>query len=234
MLTLIRGRSAPFFRAKEKNSDFFLLICDAEELKRAAGSLSAARSTSENRRELNNQSHALKRCLRFAFNAARPRPLSGKTGGGNFWRGRPGLREVPDAGGASRLPAEDPHNRVTNRKRPSRFTVRLRCGSPRRRAPLPETALNASPLEGRRRKLRALHLNICSESAELTGPLAAPRDDSGGDMLAAGTRALPENRSAPTERQLSGIINRNSKRTPDPAPASFAPNLLCWRGVSSG
>lgn len=78
MLTLIRGRSA-----KEKN-------CDAKELKRAAGSLSPARSTSrvgQNRRELNNQSNALVRCLRFALNTAWPRPLSYQSGDGNFRRG---------------------------------------------------------------------------------------------------------------------------------------------------
>lgn len=49
-------------------------------------------------------------------------------------------------------------------------------------------------------------------------------------MLAAGAQALPENRSTPTEGQLSGIINSNSKeRIPDRIQEVFGPNLRRWR-----
>lgn len=80
MPTLIRGRSTPFFRAKEKNSGFFFSNLRCKTIK-ACSRVVIFRTQHERRQqELTNQSHALVGGLCLAFRAAQPRPLPGKAG----------------------------------------------------------------------------------------------------------------------------------------------------------
>lgn len=79
--TLIRERSTPFFRAKEKNSGYFFFSNLRCTRIKACSRVVIFRTQHErHQQELNNQSHALVGGLRLAFRAARPRPLPGEAG----------------------------------------------------------------------------------------------------------------------------------------------------------
>lgn len=80
MPTLIRRRSTPFFRVKEKNSVFFFSNLRCKRIKACSRVVIFRTQHERHQQELNNQSHALVGGLRMACHTARPRPLPGEAG----------------------------------------------------------------------------------------------------------------------------------------------------------